>query len=126
MRKKTKLLLFGASQGGVEMLKRLSRFERVLGFVDNDQKKHGERLKGYPIFDPASGLKLGYDYILISSVHYEAIEKQLADSGVNSERILSPSALGLREPFPWDGLIYLLVLASVGVGLLTALFALLS
>lgn len=72
---KKDIYIFGASNSGISSYEKLKRYYNVIGFLDNDNKKWGNRLEGLEIFSPKC-LKSD-DQIFIASMYYKQIAEQL-------------------------------------------------
>ncbi len=81
----TRLLVWGAGSGGrrVERLVAV-RSGRVGAFVDSDPRKAGTRIDGIPVVGPEA-IERG-DFVLVASVHAEAIASRLRGSGFEEDR----------------------------------------
>jgi len=90
-------VLFGASGGGRSALSRLPAGIRVVAFADNDCTKHGKIFCGLKVFSPCDLLSLSYDYIIITSIHHQAISTQLRAMGIDSARIKLVSDFQFHE-----------------------------
>ena len=77
-----KLLIFGTGSNCKGFLsnneKHLQRYELV-GFLDNNEAKHGTYFEGKPIYSPKELNGLEYDYIYIASSFIEDITTQLVN-----------------------------------------------
>ena len=90
-----RLVIFGAGAGGREAHARLRGRHRVVAFVDNDRAKAGQLLSGLPIVTPDQLATLGFDAIVVASVHADAIRAQLRGLGVEASRVCTvEQALG--------------------------------
>ena len=85
--KKERILIFGASSGGVNFYNSQRRRYQVLGFIDNDTKKQGQHLLGHLIYGPGELNQLGFDKIIIASDYFDAIFPQLLELGISNTRI---------------------------------------
>lgn len=82
-----KILVFGAG-GYYELTKEaLQRQYAIVALVDNDQKKIGCTLDGKSIISPEEIHQYNYDYIFVTSMFYDEIEKQLIKLGIQQEKI---------------------------------------
>ncbi len=82
-----KLLIFGCGQGGVRARKSVFRNEELIGFSDNDPKKHGTLFEGARVYGPDEILGLDLDIVLVASQYHVQICNQLLDMGVEAEKI---------------------------------------
>lgn len=69
----------------------------IVAFLDNDASKKGTCLDGRPVDQPENIVKYDYDYILIASVHYKEMRKQLEQQGVDSKVIIDMEHRGYWE-----------------------------
>lgn len=86
-KKKERILVFGAGSGGVNYYNGHRRRYDVLGFLDNNAQRHGERLIGKLIYAPQELAQLEFDRIVIASDYYAAIYPQLINLGVPWSKI---------------------------------------
>jgi FlaA1/EpsC-like NDP-sugar epimerase len=109
-----RIFIFGAGEGGKRAFKILARNHEVLGFVDNDKRKHGTRLLGRPIVSPQEAIAQPHDSIVIASMYADEIFVQLMQLGVPSERVdvFDQELLHDRARFP-RGIRNLLVFAGI-------------
>ncbi|MFS2158959.1 glycosyltransferase family 61 protein [Pseudomonas sp. Pseusp122] len=85
---KPRILIFGTGSGGVNFYKSYRQRYQVLGFLDNSQQKHGQRLFGKTIHAPQSINMLSFDKIIIASDYYREINQQLLNElAVDEQRI---------------------------------------
>lgn len=82
------VFIWGTGVGGkitLDLLKNKSK--RILGFIDNDSNKWGSLFCGYKVFSPNEILENYYSntkpYVIIGSMYYEDICKQIRDFGFN-------------------------------------------
>ncbi len=89
MNKKSKILIFGASNCGVEFYKNNRVGYKVIGFVDNDKNKKGNKIFGLKIFGPMDISALSFDKIVIASDYHSEIYKQLVEGlNINPEKVV--------------------------------------
>ncbi len=74
---KLKCIIFGASKTGNVAYRLLKEKYEIVGFADNDSKKWGQRFCGKEIFRPDELPLMGDVEIIIASVYYALIYKQL-------------------------------------------------
>ncbi len=119
----TKVIIFGASEGGKKVRQRLPKNINVIAFSDNDPNKHGTTIDKIPVVEPEQLLKLNFDYIIIGSMYELEISRQLKLMGIDESKIESGWHLSIGTPssFPWDAIFFLLLILTVGI---TALFSL--
>lgn len=99
-----KLLLFGAGKGGTNFIRQNPGLE-ILAVADNDKKKHGSDLCGYPIISPDRIATLGCDVIVITSVWSNDIQAQLNELGITGIPITIPGKRelkGMRDVHPFS------------------------
>ena len=121
---KIKILLFGASEAGLNALTHLSNKVVVIGFIDNDSKKIGTKYQGFPIFSPTELSNLEYDFIIITSMYLTEIHSQLIDLGIDESKIVSGiDEDGNFEPFPWDAVLFLIGSFTLSIVIIITIFA---
>lgn len=76
---KPRILIFGASSGGINFYKRYGKNYQVIGFLDNSQEKQGQRLFGKTVHAPRSIKQLSFDKIIIASDYHREINQQLIE-----------------------------------------------
>lgn len=72
-----RIFIFGAGIAGENALLNLDSKYEVLGFLDNDENKHGMKIKGYCVSGPSTLSEVAWDKILIASEFFEEIFRQL-------------------------------------------------
>lgn len=77
---KIRVLIFGTGAGGINFYKYNRGRYRVIGFVDNNQQKHGQRLFGKRIHAPQQLSALTFDKIIIASDYHSEIYPQLTQT----------------------------------------------
>lgn len=78
-----KLLLFGAGARGSYALEELNKIgAHIVGFIDNDPKKHGKKINGYTIYSPEEISKFRDTKLIIASIYFQEIKKQLLEMGI--------------------------------------------
>jgi len=103
---KPRLVLFGASEGGLRALRLLEIDYHIVAFTDNNTKLHDTKLRGIPIVAPNELPGLVFDHMVISSQWGESIHQQLLGLGIPPWKIstLEPPALvSLRTRRPGYG-----------------------
>ena len=84
--KERPIFIWGTGVGGETTLNLIKdKSQRILGFIDNDSNKWGDTFYGYKVFSPEI-LKSYYNtkpYIIIGSMYYEDICKQIKSFGFN-------------------------------------------
>jgi glycosyltransferase involved in cell wall biosynthesis len=88
-----KVYVFGSGHIYRQYKHILKNFD-ILGFLDNDAKKIGNKVDGYSIFKPDVLPEKEYDYVILMSVHYEEMRRQLEVIGVPSCKIIDKEHLG--------------------------------
>lgn len=102
---KKKVYIFGASVGGQTYYSLNKEKIEVLGFLDNDKKKHGTQLDGITIFTPEilkDKAQKEYDNIVISSMYIDSIIAQLSSLGISEDKLSFPPKSQLKtnnKPF---------------------------
>jgi len=113
---KTRVLLFGASQGGRQTLGQIGKQTTIVGFLDNDPQKQGESIEGHNIYAPSEIKNLDFELILISSMYVDEIRAQLMKLGIEKERIQSGFLYSnATPPFPWDAALFLVAIAFLAI-----------
>lgn len=74
-----KILLFGASNGGIRVSYLLGDDYEILAYIDNDPNKQGKTLLGKPIISLGQIKFYDFDLILIASVHWAGMRDQLVN-----------------------------------------------
>ena len=88
-----RIIVFGTGKIYAKYREKLTEMNLV-AFLDNDADKQGTYLDNRPIDLPENIVKYDYDYILIASVHYKEMRKQLEQQGVNSKQIIDAEHKG--------------------------------
>lgn len=93
--RRAKVGLFGASAAGVQRLAELQVNPTIdiHGFFDNDPARWGTRVAGLPVMKPGRAAFESIDLIVISSMHVEAIARQVIEAGYGRKLVLDPSLL---------------------------------
>lgn len=78
-RSKPKAYIFGAGQAGANALRHVQTEYEILGFIDNDAKKHFQTLQGYVIYPVDKVPDSNSTLVLIASEFYEQIKQQLME-----------------------------------------------
>ena len=89
---KAKVVIFGTGQFYFNRKKEycFSKVE-IVAFLDNDEKKQGEKIDGVTIYSPADIGRITYDYLIIMVKANDGIREQLLEYGVDRSSILSYS-----------------------------------
>lgn len=89
-----KLLVFGT--GSIyRRYKHLLSNSEIVAYLDNDKSKWGRKIDNVEIMPPYSVLDLQYDYVVIMSVSYCEMRKQLLELGVAENKILDKENRGV-------------------------------
>ncbi len=88
---KKRIILFGASKSGEAAAKRFRRACNILYFCDNDKNKWGTRFQGIEIISPDKLGTLDFDKIIITSMYYDEISKQLSGMGIENYEVFKLS-----------------------------------
>lgn len=121
---KPRIILFGASKGGLSAIEDLSPKAKIVAFSDNDPTKHGSRFNGIPIVAPNQINDLSPDGVVISSMYSEDIYHQLIEMGYPANRILIHGVVAsqIRPRYPWDAVFFLgAMIMLVGIACLILL-----
>ncbi len=90
-----KTIIFGSGQIGSMVSRLLGTKHRIICFADNNQKKYGELLNGYPICSPETSIQKNPDCVCIGVLDEERasqMESQLRELGFTGE-IIHPNIL---------------------------------
>ena len=83
------ILIFGTGGRAEKVLKTVDEDSEIIGFIDNNEKKQGTLFHNKVVFSINEINNLTWDVIVICSVAYKAIVKQLLEIGIASEKIKS-------------------------------------
>jgi capsular polysaccharide biosynthesis protein len=87
-RNKPRVLIFGTGAGGVNFYKSCRGRYKVIGFLDNNQQKHGQTLFGKRIHAPQTLGNLAFEHIIIASDYFREIQLQLVNElAVSKDKI---------------------------------------
>lgn len=88
---KTKVICFGAANGGKDLYAEISKRYEVVCFTDNDARKWGKSLQDHEIVEPRIAVfEKKYDEIIVTSAPgCLSIKEQLLDMGVPEEKIIT-------------------------------------
>lgn len=87
-KKKEKVFIFGTGSGGYYFYNVIKNQKNVIGFLDNNNLKHGTIFCGKSIFNPSVISSLDFDKIIIASDYYREIFQQLTEElGIPKQRI---------------------------------------
>jgi hypothetical protein len=81
-----KLLLFGTGDY-YQRFRHWFKDRTVLAVLDNDRKKQGTVIDGYPVIPPEKIRTLSFDAVVILSFYVTEMKKQLIHLGVEEEKI---------------------------------------
>lgn len=90
-----KYYIFGASKMGETALNLLGDKYTIVGFLDNDEKKHNKKFCGKNVYNP-SEILISKPHIIIASQYYKEIEEQLISSDIKFYKIFK---LTLQDVF---------------------------
>ena len=95
---KRKIILFGCGSIGSRAYDAYKCFYNVTYFCDNDTNKRKNPFKSLEVIPPESILEHEFDFIIIVSMFYHRIEKQLLELGIPKKKIkcYSPALLDLH------------------------------
>lgn len=90
-----KVALFGASSAGMQCAADLARRDgiHVHCFLDNDPARWGSAVAGVRVRKPSSAAFDQVDFIVVSSVHVDAISRQVVDAGYGHKLVLDSAVL---------------------------------
>jgi FlaA1/EpsC-like NDP-sugar epimerase len=98
---KPRIVIFGASRGGISAFHYFKRDHDIIAFADNDLKKQGQELMGKPIVAANNLLSLNPDKIVIASLYALQIHRQLViDQGIENQRIVRLPATFFDKAHP--------------------------
>ncbi len=83
-----RIVLFGVGSGLNDFLSIVPKDVEIVGLADNDPRKHGRVILGHPVFAPDSIARTDFDYVIVTSRAGEMIRSQLANLGIEREKIL--------------------------------------
>ena len=85
----TDIVLFGASNLGKATFILLKNSYNIVWFCDNDPEKWGKSIEGIKIIPPSKLRDIDNVDIVISSIYYEEIAKQLNSMGINNFKVFN-------------------------------------
>jgi glycosyltransferase involved in cell wall biosynthesis len=85
--RRPRVVIFGAGAGGQQAFKVVTRSHDVVAFADNDARKHGTELHGKPVVGIPQLRSITYDRIVVASIHFAEIQRQLQAAGIARDRI---------------------------------------
>ena len=86
-----KIILFGTGDRAskISLLLDQNKYE-IIAFCDNEKSRQNHFINGKIIISPDANHNYNYDYIIITSIyHYNTIKKQLLNTGIKQDKILS-------------------------------------
>lgn len=96
-----RIVVFGASSGGENYIKQQKDFE-VLFVVDNNEKQQGKKIIDKKVYPVSKILITEFDYIVIASMFYKSITKQLTDMGISKTKIkYAPKTMMKKLIYPF-------------------------
>ena len=126
--KKKKVILFGSGSTGSQAYEAYKYLHEVICFSDNDETKIAQPFKSLEVIPPSEIANREFDFVIIASMFYHSIEKQLLELGIPAQKIrsFSPVLIELRTfllGFPSNALGYIYSLAFNPVAVLGTAFA---
>lgn len=97
-KQKIRILIFGTGSGGSHFYKSCRSRYNVIGFIDNNQQKHGQALFGKTIYAPRQLSGVVFDQIIIASDYYRDIYPQLVSELAIAEKKISIFHKQLSSP----------------------------
>ncbi|URZ06301.1 glycosyltransferase [Clostridium felsineum] len=79
-----KVILFGASNCGIEFYRKYKNKLDIIAFCDNSETKVNTKLEGITIISPNELVNYPQCSIIITSIYYVEIKKQLLDMNINN------------------------------------------
>lgn len=86
-RHRPRVLLFGTGSAGMEAYGKVRDQYEVVGFLDNDPARKGTLVRGRRVFSPHQVQGMSFDTVLIASMHWPAMRRQLIEMGVAERQI---------------------------------------
>lgn len=84
-----KLLIFGTGESAEKVFLNTRKDKaEIIGYLDNNPKRQGSYFKGTKIYAPYEHSSLDYDYIIIATLKYDIITRQLMDLGIDKNKIV--------------------------------------
>lgn len=84
-----KVLIYGAGQTGVQVLRNIQNCCDVIGFLDGNPEKKGMEIEQIKVFGDIEQLdQLDYDKIYIGTVFWKSVKEKLLHAGVREEQIV--------------------------------------
>ncbi len=84
-----KYFIFGTSSGAEEFVSNFTQedFNKIIGFLDNNEEKIGNTFFDKPICSPKELNKFDFDKIIIASSFFKEIKQGLLDLGIDENKI---------------------------------------
>lgn len=82
-----RVAVFGAGEGARRAFGLFSGRVEVVAVVDNDPMKHGTLFLDHRVIAPAHLASIEFDCVVVASIRFNEITKQLLDLGIPPERI---------------------------------------
>ena len=81
----SKVVIFGAGNGGKRAYEGYWTNAKVVAFADNDSKKQNSKINNIPVMSPQNALKGGYDAVALGSTTYsQQIQNDVKKYGVKN------------------------------------------
>lgn len=101
MATKPRIALFGAGSGGINAYEYLKGDYELVVFADNDKRKHGQMLNGFPIISARELRDFPIDKIIVASTYGLQIHRQLVfEENIAPEKIIRLSVSLLKKANP--------------------------
>lgn len=101
MATKPRIALFGASSGGINAYEYLKGDYELVVFADNDKRKHGHMLNGFPIISAQELRDFPVDKVIVASTYGLQIHRQLVfEENIPPEKIIRLSVSLLKKANP--------------------------
>lgn len=84
-----RVIVFGTGKGYIQLKSFFLSDVEVIAFCDNDSQKWNCEFENIIILNPKDIQKYDFDYLIIASIYYKEIEKQLQMIGIDNHRIIS-------------------------------------
>ncbi|AQR96997.1 hypothetical protein [Clostridium saccharoperbutylacetonicum] len=82
-----KVIVFGTGSGYQNLKVYFRDDVKIIAFCDNDENKWNTKFEGISVLNPINIKDINFDYIVIASLYYKEIEKQLQSLNVNNKII---------------------------------------
>lgn len=98
-RSKEKILIFGTGAAALNFIKYIKGTHTILAFMDNDEQKHGKKIKGIEVVPPNDIIKFPGATIVIASDFFDEIHEGLKkNQHFFDANIIYFRALELQQP----------------------------